>query len=73
MAVFSSESMPITSRVESSVRKLFGRLVNSRGFYAASNASAQNQFPQGYEQVPRSPGKNIKMKASDWICPRLVL
>lgn len=70
MATVSSDSMPINSRVESSVRKLFGELVNSRGFYVDSNSSVQNQFPERYEQAPPSLGKNIEMKRGDWICPR---
>lgn len=72
LATVSSDSMPISSRVESSVRKLFGELVNSSGFYVDSNASVQNQFPERYEQVPRSLGKNIETKRGDWVCPSFV-
>lgn len=70
MAIGYSEDMKILSRVESSVRKLFSELANSKGTSTESVATIQKKISDSYAQAPRSFGKNFEKKRGDWTCPR---
>lgn len=70
MAIGYSEDMQILSRVESSVRKLFSELANSKGTSTESVATVQKKISDSYAQAPRSFGKNVEKKKGDWTCPR---
>lgn len=65
-----SENTQIYTRVETSVRKLFSELANSKGNSVESVATTKKQFSETYKQAPKSFGERVEMKRGDWICPR---